>query len=186
MMAPDGSTVWSRARAKTIPVIQGEFEVSGDPDVVLTTVLGSCVSVCLFDPIVGVGGMNHFLLPAPAGSGDRTGMKYGTQAMEMLINSLIKKGAGSDGLQAKVFGGARMLGNGRDIGSDNALFARDFLKSEGIDCLGESLGGDRARRVQFHPATGAARQKFASRSEIHEDLTIAQGTAKVSSDVELF
>lgn len=144
-------------QCKTVTVVQGDYAVSSDPDVVLSTVLGSCVAVCLFDLQAQVGGMNHFLL-AGGGTTDSDDLKYGVNAMELLINRLLRAGADRRMLQAKLFGGARMTVHARDIGQSNAVFALDFLAREGISCLSQSLGGDKARRVQFTPTTGAARQ----------------------------
>ncbi|KQB95394.1 chemotaxis protein CheD [Loktanella sp. 1ANDIMAR09] len=142
---------------KMITIIQGDYAVSRDPAVVMSTVLGSCVAVCLYDAQAGVGGMNHFLL---AGTGAARGndLRYGVNAMELLINELLRAGAERHKLTAKLFGGARMTDHSRDIGQSNARFASDFLMQEGIPCLSKSLGGDQARRVQFTPTTGAARQ----------------------------
>ena len=142
---------------KMITIIQGDYAVSSDPAVVMSTVLGSCVAVCLFDVRAGVGGMNHFLL---AGTGAARGndLRYGVNAMELLINELLRAGADRYKISAKLFGGARMTEHSRDIGESNARFASDFLAQEGIPCLSQSLGGDQARRVQFTPVTGAARQ----------------------------
>jgi len=142
---------------KIIAVVQGDQAVSSDPSVVLSTVLGSCVAVCLFDAQARVGGMNHFLL---AGSGHtRSGdMRYGVNAMELLINCLLQAGADRHRLDAKIFGGASMTDHAGDIGKSNAAFAIDFLHQENIPCISQSLGGEMARRVQFTPSTGAARQ----------------------------
>jgi chemotaxis protein CheD len=111
----------------------------------------------LTDKARRIGGMNHFLLP----HGDTEGgvsMRYGTFAMELLINSLLKQGAQKHRLEAKVFGGARMNNNLRDIGSSNALFAKEFLAAENIPILGESLAGRSARRIRFWPTDGRVRQ----------------------------
>ena len=143
--------------SKTISVIQGDYAVSADPEVIMSTVLGSCVAVCLYDPVKGVGGMNHFLL-ATAQDANTRDLKYGINAMELLINQMLRAGAVRENLHAKLFGGARMTDHARDIGKGNALFAEDFLQKEGIRCISASLGGDMARRVQFIPTTGAARQ----------------------------
>lgn len=97
------------AAAKRVHIIQGEYKVVSDPDVVLTTILGSCVAACLRDPVSGVGGMNHFLLP---GTGSVTGgdaTRYGVHLMELLINGLLKQGARRDRLEAKIFGGAKTI-----------------------------------------------------------------------------
>jgi chemotaxis protein CheD len=146
-----------KATPNVIPVIQGGFAVSADPNDVMSTVLGSCVAVCLFDPVKAVGGMNHFLL-ATASHADSNDLKYGINAMELLINRLINAGAQRENLKAKIFGGARMTDHAGDIGQGNATFAENFLKRENIPCVSASVGGEKARRVQFFPTTGTARQ----------------------------
>lgn len=140
-----------------ITVVQGEYAVSKEVDVRMSTVLGSCVAVCMYDPIKKVGGMNHFLLASSSNS-DSSDLKYGVNAMELLINRLLRLGAERHNLAAKLFGGARMTDHARDIGAGNAAFAVDFLEKEGITCTASSLGGTNARRVEFRPTTGAARQ----------------------------
>ena len=142
---------------RLVSVVQGEFRVFEDPLVLLSTVLGSCVAVCLFDPVRGIGGMNHFLLPFGQEEGGDRPVRYGLFAMEMLINALMKGGARRESLQAKVFGGAKIMADLRDIGSANAKFTREFLATEQIACVAESLGGTQARRVVFRPSTGQAR-----------------------------
>ena len=142
---------------RLVSVVQGEFRVFEDPLVLLSTVLGSCVAVCLFDPVRGIGGMNHFLLPFGQEEGGDRPVRYGLFAMEMLINALMKGGARRESLQAKVFGGAKIMTELRDIGAANAKFIREFLATEGIVCAAESLGGTQARRVVFRPSTGQAR-----------------------------
>lgn len=144
-------------RLQRIHVVQGGQAVSADPTACMTTVLGSCVAACLWDAQQGLGGMNHFLLPeAPHGSA--ADERYGVQAMEMLINGLLKRGASRDRLRAKVFGGARMTAGLMDIGARNGAFVRQFLTTEGIRLESASLGGERARRIQFWPVSGRARQ----------------------------
>ena len=94
--------------AKRLHVVQGEFAVTDDPDVMMGTILGSCVSACMRDPVAGVGGMNHFLLPGEretAAEGPQ-GMRYGVQSMELLLNALYRKGARRERLEVKLFGGA--------------------------------------------------------------------------------
>lgn len=142
---------------KLVNVIQGEQAISDNPNDVLTTVLGSCIAVCMSDPERGIGGMNHFLLPGSEkkGSGDN---RFGAYAMELLINGLLRQGAQRHRLQAKMFGGASMIGSIRDIGGSNAAFAKGFLQDEGIPCLAESIGGTAARRVRYWPVTGRAQQ----------------------------
>lgn len=137
-------------------VVQGEFRISRDSDHVLSTVLGSCVSACLFDPVAQIGGMNHFLLPGDDGT-QTADMKYGAMAMELLINALLKSGARRGQIKAKLFGGARVNSSFGDIGKRNVEFARAYMRREGFAIVAESLGGDQARRLHFRPATGAAR-----------------------------
>lgn len=137
-------------------VSQGEYLASRDPNETLSTVLGSCVAACLWDPVALIGGMNHFLLPY-AGA-DSVSSRYGINAMEMLINNLLKLGADRNRIRAKLFGGATMSSNLADIGGLNARFAQSFLSTEGIPCDAASLGGTAARRVTFHPTSGHARQ----------------------------
>jgi len=140
-------------------VIQGTYFVSSHPEAALSTVLGSCISVCLFDPVVKLGGMNHFLLAA--GRGEDSGhIRFGVNAMEKLINEMLKNGASRSRLQAKLFGGARMSANLADIGSANAAFAESFLQDEGIPVLSKSVGGNSARRLVFTPSTGHAKMLF--------------------------
>ncbi len=126
--------------ARRVNIIQGEYKVVTDPNVVLTTILGSCVAACLRDPVAGVGGMNHFLLPGNAQSmtsgGDAT--RYGVHLMELLINGLLKKGARRDRLEAKIFGGAKTIATFSNVGEQNAAFAMQFLRDEGIRVVGSS------------------------------------------------
>lgn len=142
-------------------VVQGEFYVSDDPHLVLSTVLGSCVAACLRDPIARIGGMNHFLLP---GDGDRArsgdAERYGVHLMELLVNGLMSHGAQRERLEAKLFGGAKTIFRSSDVGAMNARFAEHFLKNEGITIIGGSLGGASGRRVEYWPVSGRARQTF--------------------------
>src|SRR6218665_1824999 len=146
--------------ARRVHVIQGEFKVVRDPNVVLSTILGSCVAACIRDPNAGVGGMNHFLLPGSAvpggGGGDAT--RYGVHLMELLINGLLKKGARRDRLEAKIFGGAKTIATFSNVGEQNAAFAMQVLKDEGIPVVGSSTGGDHGRKLEFWPVSGRARQ----------------------------
>ena len=144
---------------KRIHVGQGEHFVTSDPEVVLSTILGSCVAMCLRDPVVGVGGMNHFLLPEGDGAGTDAGRRYGAYAMELLINDVLKAGGRRERLEAKLFGGGRMFDGLRDVGRANADFAEPFLRDEGIQVVGGSLRGEGGRRLHYWPVTGRARQR---------------------------
>lgn len=142
-----------------IHINQGEFAVGSDPDFVISTLLGSCVAVCLWDGKAGLGGMNHILLPRETG-GAASGASFGVNAMELLINAIIKIGGDRNALTAKVFGGARMVQGLSDIGNSNQQFVAEFLAAERIPCLSESTGGDLGRRVKFWPHSGKVRQRF--------------------------
>jgi chemotaxis protein CheD len=145
----------SGVEPRKIHVIQGEFHVAQGDDVVLTTILGSCVAACIRDPATGMGGMNHFLLPGEAGD---EGMRYGVQSMELLLNDLLRKGCRRDRLEVKLFGGAHLFDGLSDVGGQNSTFAERFVRDEGLRHVGGSLRGDRARRIQFWPGSGRARQ----------------------------
>ncbi|KAK0331538.1 hypothetical protein LTR94_028535, partial [Friedmanniomyces endolithicus] len=124
----------AEGQERRLHVGQGEHRVTDDPHVVLSTILGSCVSMCLRDPVARVGGMNHFLLPeaSSADVGAEASRRYGAYAMELLINEVLKAGGRRDRLEAKLFGGGRMFDGLRDVGRANADFAERFLRDEGI------------------------------------------------------
>lgn len=164
-------------------ITQGQFVVASGPDAVLTTLLGSCVSTCLWDSIAGIGGMNHILLPDRR-FGEGAAHGEGVNEMELLINGLIKAGACRDRLKAKIFGGARMISMSTDIGETNAAFALQFLKDEGIECLGESTGGTNARQVKFWPGTGKALVRIAESKPIEPEKPVAPRNS--GAEVELF
>lgn len=140
---------------RVIHVVQGEFAVSSSPNAMLATVLGSCVSACIYDPARAVGGMNHFLLPGKGGLDD---MRFASASMERLVNGLLRHGAERGQMRAKLFGGARMIASAMDIGRRNGDAALQFLHNEGIACVSTSLGGNRARRLRFWPASGRVQQ----------------------------
>ena len=94
---------------RRVHVGQGEHFITSDPNVVLSTILGSCVAMCVRDPLAGVGGMNHFLLPEGEGAGTDAGRRYGAYAMELLINEMMKRGASKVTMEAKVFGGGAVV-----------------------------------------------------------------------------
>ena len=170
-----------------INIIQGEYRVSEDPHAVITTLLGSCVAACMYDPVMRVGGMNHFLLPGEQGEGNSAhATRYGVHLMELLINGLLNLGASRKHLRAKLFGGANTVRGIAHIGTSNAKFAKGFLERENIEFVGGSLGGERGRRIKFWPTSGKAMQMFvAGPSEEH--VTIFKPIAQpVSGELELF
>jgi chemotaxis protein CheD len=146
---------------QAIKLLPNEYYVSRD-DVVLTTVLGSCVAACIRDETAGVGGMNHFMLPDDESNGaDRilsASMRYGCYALEVLINDLLKAGARRERLEAKVFGGGAVLANMTtlNIGDRNAEFVLRYLKTEEIRVAAQDLRGPHARRVSYFPHSGLA------------------------------
>jgi chemotaxis protein CheD len=173
---------------RRVHLIQGEFKVSGQAGLVLTTTLGSCVSCCLHDPVVGVGGMNHFLLPHGEGFEGPDAVRYGAHAMELLINGMLHAGARKSRLEAKLFGGGRQSDHLPDVGAANAAFAEGFLGHEGIAHLGGSTGGAGARRIQFWPSTGRVRQLTISGGDRHvfQSERIVRSPAPESGSVEFF
>jgi len=173
----------SDLRRNAIHVAQGEHRVSCDSEVMLTTILGSCVSVCMWEPQARLGGMNHILLPGGDGT-DLYKTGVGANAMELLINGMLKAGAERSRLEAKVFGGARMIRATSDIGARNGTFVLEFLRREGILLTGESLGGTQGRRVQYWPESGRARQLLIAK---YEEANVPLPTqAETGSDLELF
>jgi chemotaxis protein CheD len=177
----------SHTGERRLHVIRGEHFVSTDPAVVLVTVLGSCVAACIRDPIAGVGGMNHFLLPG-ASENRRVGISHGVHAMELLVNDLLRYGARRDRLEAKLFGGARMSDGLTDVGAQNAAFAERFLRDEGIIAMGGSLRGEHARKVQFWPVSGRGRQLLLGvKAEVFESERATTLTVPVDAGaLELF
>ena len=165
-----------------INIVQGEYHVSGDTALSITTLLGSCVAACISDPVAQVGGMNHFLLPGDEAASPLVA-RHGVHLMELLINGLLKKGAARDRLEAKLFGGARTMQGLGDIGATNARFAQDFLKREGITITGGSLGGETGRRIQFWPASGRVRQKLVRATE---ETRHADPVLPTAGELELF
>lgn len=137
-------------------ILPGEYYFSGK-DIVIVTVLGSCVSACIRDRVTGIGGMNHFMLPDGGDDGPvSASMRYGTYAMEILINELLKAGARRENFEAKVFGGGNVLRGftSINVGERNAKFVREYLKTENIRITAEDLIDIHPRKVFFFPHTG--------------------------------
>jgi chemotaxis protein CheD len=138
------------------------FAASGG--VSISTVVGSCVSTCLWDPVQRIGGMNHFMLPGdPSVAASPWGLstRFGVYAMEVLINEMLHLGAGRDRLVAKVFGGAQVLQgfDTLDVGRMNGSFVLNFLREERIPVLAQDLLGVCPRKLHFFPETGKVRMK---------------------------
>jgi len=147
---------------KKVTIRAGEIHASSEP-VLIYTLLGSCVSVCLHDPGKGIGGMNHILLPGRADLKNfNEPARYGINAMEILINNMLKLGARRDQLKAKVFGGAHLLkaiDKEYSPGVKNTEFVSNFLETEGIRILGYNVGGYHPRKVFFNTRSGSVMMK---------------------------
>lgn len=164
-----------------VKLFSGGYYASKNKGEVVVTILGSCISCCLYDPLMKVGGMNHFLIPGVEDAHSKTSSaRYGIHAMELLINNLIKYGASKDRLVAKVFGGANMLDTSHQIGAKNIVFVKDFLKNEGIKLVSEDVGGNTPRRVHFEPDTGKVRIRKLRRVE---DLKIIEKEKQYAAKV---
>jgi chemotaxis protein CheD len=170
-----------------ITVMQGQARVSAGPRVEFSTVLGSCVAACFYDPEIELGGMNHFLLAEPIGSNRAAEIDehYGVYLMELLINEMLANGGAKYRMRAHLYGGANMRPGMASIGELNAQFARRFLKAEGIALVREELGGTSARRIEFRPASGQVRCRTVANAPIPDPATTARAP-RSSGDVELF
>lgn len=165
----------------------------------LATLLGSCVAVCLYDPVAKIGGMNHFMLPSgkPSGNGEQDALLRGDYSMEVLVNALLERGAQKRRLVAKAFGGGRVIASIRTtIGENNIRFTREWLERENIPLLSHDFGGTWPRKVLFEPDSGAAWCKRvlngsslsgeAARSESNYAEAMERPTASTGKRVELF
>ena len=158
---------WDRQRGvPAAKILPGEYYVSRH-DELITTVLGSCVAACIRDRVSNVGGMNHFMLPerSPTESDSWAALptdaatRYGSYAMEHLINDILKHGGRRENLEVKIFGGGRIINDAGDIGGRNVDFVHDYLKTEQIEIDGEDVGGIYPRKVVYFPRTGKVLQK---------------------------
>ena len=152
--AAHGSYFDTQLQTYAIRLLPADY-LATDLPLALVTLLGSCVAACLYDPIAAVGGMNHFMLPGDD-TGDGNSARYGANAMELLINDLLKRGARRARLQAKVFGGGNVLSgfHSDPIGTRNARFILEYLRAEDIPVRAQDLGDIHARKVGFFPQTG--------------------------------
>jgi chemotaxis protein CheD len=177
-------------------ILPGEYYFTGK-EMVIVTVLGSCVSACIRDRVTGIGGMNHFMLPDGGREADSpvsASMRYGTYAMEVLINELLKAGARRDNLEAKVFGGGKVLSGfiAINVGERNALFVRDYLRTENIRVVAEDLNDIYPRKVYFFPRTGKVLVKKLKQlnnntiAHREQDYASKLRTVPVAGAIELF
>ncbi len=142
--------------AKLLP---GEYYVTGERETIVT-VLGSCVAACVRDPVSGIGGMNHFMLPSSQGNGTwesggvSSSTRYGSFAMEQLINDILKHGGSRKNLEVKLTGGGRILAQMTDIGRHNIEFIEQYVRTEGLRVLARDLGDVYPRKVYYTPLSG--------------------------------
>ncbi len=174
-------------------VLPGKYFVT-DSNILIVTVLGSCVAVCMWDPIKKIGGMNHFMLPVHSNGPAvdfSPSARYGAYAMEILINDLLKMGAVRKNLEAKVFGAGKVLSGMSDIGERNARFALEYLRREKIRIPAQDLGGNYPRKVHFFPTSGRALVKLL-RSQYSDAIAVEKAygrqldNTQVGGDVDLF
>lgn len=180
--------------AKLLP---GEYYVTVHDEMV-TTVLGSCISACIYDPGKGIGGMNHFMLPESGeaqrakSAGADLATRYGFFAMEGLINDVLKLGCRKQDLRAKLFGGGQIIKGMTNIGLQNIRFAKDYLRTESIPVESSDVGLIYPRKVNFFPRTGRVMVKRLT--SLHNDTIVSReqsyretlSATDVSGDVELF
>ncbi len=161
----------------------GEYYYT-DKDMLIVTVLGSCVSACIRDTVTGIGGMNHFMLPDSAAADKDSpvseSMRYGTYAMEVLINQLLRNGARRENLEAKIFGGGNVLKSFTtlNVGDRNAIFVRKFLKEERIRVTSEDLLDIYPRKVYYFPKSGRVLVK--KLKNMHNDTLVKREEAYAS------
>ncbi len=203
-MCPSGlehiNRYWDkRQQSFSAKILPGEYYVSKHNEII-NTVLGSCVSACIYDKYAGVGGMNHFMLPlgnVTEHSGKEhltSATRYGNFAMEILINEIIKAGGQKKNMQVKLFGGAKVLTSllTTDIGQKNIVFVRDYLEIENLRVVSEDVGDIYPRKIMFFPDSG--RVKVKKLKKMHNDTVrlreeryrIKIDREPVQSDIELF
>ncbi|MDG1751686.1 MAG: chemoreceptor glutamine deamidase CheD [Thalassotalea sp.] len=193
---------WDEQRQLVVAkILPGEFYMTKH-DVAIATTLGSCISACIWDTKVGIGGMNHFMLPLTdkevhevdwgkrGMASDAT--RYGNFAMEHLVNLILKNGGRRVNLRAKVFGGGKVLKQMSDVGQRNIDFALRYLEDENIQLVGSDIGSIFPRKVIFEPMTGKAFVK--KLDNLHNDTIVKRESdyrssidkASIEGDIELF
>lgn len=188
---------WNCPTAKILP---GECYVSTQ-DEGIHTVLGSCISVCIRDRRLGIGGMNHFMLPVQEGdkgisrqNSINPALCYGNWAMEFLINAILKQGGKRENFEVKMFGGGRVLAGmtNIDIGARNIEFARSYLEAEKLNLVAEDVGDICPRKILFFPKTGVVKLRRLAHTpndsieRREREYLNAMNKKPTTSDVELF
>lgn len=184
-----------RLGAEMVNIVVGGCVVSDDPNVIVTTTLGSCVAACLYDPVAAIGGMNHFLLPEAGLDTLSLASRYGSAAMEQLINRLLSVTGRRDRLRAKVFGGANVnltTLRSSNIGERNVEFVMEYLATEGIPTMSWDVGGVSPRAVRFFPTTGRSQRRLIGTENLR-DIARSESsfierlrTTEIDGDIELF
>lgn len=193
---PDlGTSPGNQSETRRLQVLPGACLLSNQPGVMLVTILGSCICACIRDPALGIGGMNHFLLPHAADRNwrvDDRALRYGQYAMERLLNELFKRGADRHRLEIKLFGGASMFHSPIPVGENNIRFIHDFLEAEALPIAVEDLGGGNARRVHYFPRSGKVLRLQLGRNSDRRIFTREESylsdvaRMKIEGDIELF
>jgi chemotaxis protein CheD len=178
----------------TAKILPGEYYVTGHDESIATT-LGSCISACVRDPVAGIGGMNHFMLPIKSTTNllkHTDAARYGNFAMEQMINDILRNGGTRDNLEVKVFGGGRVMKGVTDIGKRNIEFVKEYIQLEGLQLKAEDVGGDYPRKVLYYPKTGKVKMKklikqHNSTVEIRDSHYFNELTkSKTEGEIELF
>ncbi len=182
-----------------VKILPGEYYVTTENEMI-TTVLGSCISACIRDRVLGIGGMNHFMLPITTKERLQDGnemvvgnaTRYGNYAMEHLINTILSNGGKRKNLEVKVFGGGKVIPTMGDVGLRNIGFVLDYIDTEALTLAAQDLGDIYPRKVNFYPKTGKVRMKKIQ--DLHNDTIIKRESqyqssikdAPVESEIELF
>jgi chemotaxis protein CheD len=191
---------WDREREiMAVKILPGEYYVTQDNELI-TTVLGSCVSACIRDKELGIGGMNHFMLPESNYGQMKTGneaivgasTRYGNYAMEHLINTILSHGGKRKNLEIKVFGGGKIIPTLTDVGIKNINFVLDYIDQEGLRLLSQDLGDIYPRKIIYFPRTGKAAMKKIR--DLHNDTVVQRErqyfnnlkNMPIEGEVELF
>ncbi|WP_444994873.1 chemoreceptor glutamine deamidase CheD [Aliikangiella sp. IMCC44359] len=179
----------------TAKILPGEYYVTSH-DEAITTVLGSCISACVRDPIAKIGGMNHFMLPIKHSlkthKNDDGAERYGNFAMEKMINDILRNGGNRERLEVKVFGGGRVMSGMTDVGKRNIEFVKEYIQVEGLKLLAEDVGGIYPRKLMYMTRTGKVLMKklYSKHNSTIEQRDESYFTRisqqEIKSDIELF
>lgn len=184
-----------RLGAEVVNIVVGGCVVSDDPHVIITTTLGSCVAACIYDPVAAIGGMNHFLLPDQGNDRLSIASRYGSAAMEQLINRMLSVTGRRNRLRAKIFGGASVnagFPRGANIGQRNIEFVMEYLATEGIPTMSWDVGGASPRAVRFFPTSGRTQRRLIGEEKLR-DIARSESsfmerlrTTEIEGEIELF